>query len=189
MSGIILASASPRRRELLTQMGITDFTVRPARGEERARPGLPPDELVEQLALQKAREVQRTAGAEDIIIGADTVVALDGAVLGKPKDEAEARAMLRALAGRTHHVYTGLALLHGGEERTAHEETAVTFRPIGNDEIEAYLATGESMDKAGAYGIQGRACVFVSSIRGDYYNVVGLPVCRLSQMLRALAEK
>ena len=185
MRPVVLASGSPRRRELLGQMGIEDFEVLPAQGEETAPEGLAPDALVARLALQKAREVAALR-PEATVIGADTVVALDGRVLGKPSDEGEAREMLSALSGRRHQVYTGMAVLSGGQAFTHVECTQVEFRPLTAEEIAAYVATGESMDKAGAYGIQGRACVFIRGIQGDYYNVVGLPVCALHELLAQL---
>lgn len=185
MRPVVLASGSPRRRELLGQMGIEDFEVLPAQGEETAPEGLAPDALVARLALQKVREVAALR-PEATVIGADTVVALDGQVLGKPSDEEEAREMLSALSGRRHQVYTGMAVLSGGQAFTHVECTQVEFRPLTAEEIAAYVATGESMDKAGAYGIQGRACVFIRGIQGDYYNVVGLPVCALHELLAQL---
>ncbi len=185
MRPVVLASGSPRRRELLGQMGIEDFEVLPAQGEETAPEGLAPDALVARLALQKAREVAALR-PEATVIGADTVVALDGRVLGKPSDEEEAREMLSALSGCRHQVYTGMAVLSGGQVFTHVECTQVEFRPLTAEEIAAYVATGESMDKAGAYGIQGRACVFIRGIQGDYYNVVGLPVCALHELLAQL---
>lgn len=181
---IILASQSPRRRELLLRMGLSDFQVIPAEGEERAEEGLPPSRLVEELSRHKAAEVSARAGTEQLVIAADTVVALDDRVLGKPRDEDEAREMLKSLSGREHRVYTGVTVRRGDTALTEHETTRVRFRPLGAGEIEGYLRTGESMDKAGAYGIQGRGCVLVSGIEGDYFNVMGLPVCRLARMLR-----
>ena len=180
---VILASQSPRRRELLAQMGIPDFIIRPARGEEKADPGLTPWELVEALSLQKGLEVAQTAAPGDLVIAADTVVAAEGRVLGKPRSREEAVEMLSALSGRTHRVYTGVTVCRDGEVRTEHEATQVTFRPLTPGEIAAYVATGEPMDKAGAYGIQGRGALLVEGIQGDYFNVVGLPVCRLGRML------
>lgn len=181
---LILASRSPRRRELLGLMGCSDFEIRPARGEEVADPALPPELLVEALSRQKAREIAASAGKDDVIVAADTVVAADGRILGKPKDAADARAMLTLLSGQTHVVYTGLTVRRGGHEVTEHEATEVTFRPLTREEIAAYVATGEPMDKAGAYGIQGRGCVLVERLCGDYFNVMGLPVCRLTKILR-----
>ena len=162
---VILASQSPRRRELLERMGMSDFLIRPAQGEEIFDPSLTPAQLVEALSCQKAEEISAGAGPEDVVIAADTVVSVDGRVLGKPGDEAEAAEMLAALSGREHTVYTGVTVRRGGEE------------------IAAYVATGEPMDKAGAYGIQGYGCLLVEGISGDYFNVVGLPVCRLGKIL------
>ena len=157
---LILASKSPRRRELLAQMGLTDFEIHPALGEELAQPDLTPPELVQALALHKAQEVaQAFAQSGDVVIGADTIVVLDGQVLGKPHDEAHALAMLTALSGREHHVYTGVAVLQDGRALVQVEDTA------------------------GAYGIQGRGGLLVSRIQGDYTNVVGLPIVRLASML------
>ena len=145
--------------------------------------GLPHARIVEELSLRKAQAAAKKAGPNDLIIAADTVVALDGAVLGKPRDEEDAFAMLSALSGREHRVYTGVTVLQGEQTVTEHEETAVTFRPLEDGEIRGYIATGEPMDKAGAYGIQGLGALLVSGIRGDYDNVVGLPVFRLGRIL------
>lgn len=181
---LILASKSPRRRELLAQMGLTDFEIYPALGEELAQPNLTPPELVQALALHKAQEVaQAFAQSGDVVIGADTIVVLDGQVLGKPHDEAHALAMLTALSGREHHVYTGVAVLQDGHALVQVEDTAVWFRNASEGELRRYIATGEPMDKAGAYGIQGRGGLLVSRIQGDYTNVVGLPIVRLASML------
>ena len=180
---IILASNSPRRRELLGQMGIKDFKVSAPNVDESVEEGLSPVQVVEELSLRKARAAAKRAGPGDLIIAADTVVALDGAVLGKPRDEAGAFAMLSSLSGREHHVYTGVTVLRGERAVTEHEETAVTFRPLEEGEIWGYIATGEPMDKAGAYGIQGLGALLVSGIRGDSCNVVGLPVFRLGRIL------
>ena len=180
---IILASQSPRRRELLEQIGLTDFVVRPAQGKEQADPAMPPDRLVEQLSLQKAREVAACTGPDDLIIAADTVVAIDGQVLGKPQDPDDARRMLSLLSGRTHTVYTGVTVSRSGRFLTEHEATQVRFRGLSPKEISAYVASGEPMDKAGAYGIQGLGALLVEGIQGDYCNVVGLPLCRLGRML------
>ena len=180
---LVLASQSPRRRELLELMGLHHFLVRPARGEERAPAGLGPGELVEYLSRQKAREVAGRSRPGELILGADTVVELEGRILGKPHSEEEAVEMLLSLSGRSHRVYTGLTLLRGEVCRTEHEVTLVSFAPLSPQRARAYVATGEPMDKAGAYGIQGRGCVLVEGIRGDYYNVMGLPLCRLGRML------
>ena len=180
---IILASQSPRRRELLGQMGISDFIIRPAQGEEKSAPGLSPAQLVEALSLQKGVEVAVSAAPGDLVISADTVVAVDDRVLGKPHSREEAAAMLASLSGRTHTVYTGVTVCRDGNVLTEHEATAVRFRSLTPGEIAAYVATGEPMDKAGAYGIQGYGALLVEGIEGDYCNVVGLPVCRLGRML------
>ena len=184
---MILASQSPRRRELLGQMGFS-FTVRPARGEELPHPELTPAQLVEELARQKALEVSAEAEADDVVVAADTVVAIDGKVLGKPRDKAHAAQMLSALSGREHTVYTGVAVKRGETLLVGHEATQVRFRPLTEREIDLYIQTGEPMDKAGSYGIQGYGALLVEGIRGDYFNVVGLPICRLGRMLAQVGE-
>lgn len=181
---IILASQSPRRRALLEQMGLTPFRVSAPQIDESAVSAPSPQALVEALSQEKAEAIRRQEGDHCLIIAADTVVCLEGKVLGKPAGPEEAFAMLSALSGRRHQVYTGLTVLRGGEAITRHEETSVRFRALEPQEIRAYIATGEPMDKAGAYGIQSLGGVFVEGIEGDYYNVVGLPICRLGQMLR-----
>ena len=186
---IILASQSPRRRELLERMGILSFEVIPARGEVVLDPALPPERLVEELSRQKAAEVAAGAAPEALVIAADTVVAVDGRVLGKPADPEDAVRMLTALSGREHTVYTGVTIRRGGEEATEHEATAVRFRPLTPEEIRTYVSTGEPMDKAGAYGIQGRFAAFIREISGSYTNVMGLPVGRLYQELKAFSEE
>ena len=180
---IILASASPRRRELLERIGITGFTVAAPNVDESVEPGLSPAAIVEELSLRKARAAAQKFGPDDLIIAADTVVALDTDVLGKPRDRDDAFSMLSALSGREHRVYTGVTVLRGDRAVTRHEATAVTFRELSPDEIRGYIATGEPLDKAGAYGIQGVGALLVSGIRGDYSNVMGLPVFRLGQIL------
>ena len=180
---IILASQSPRRKELLERMGIQDFETISPNVDERAFHGLPPEELVRRLSAEKAAAVAGKVGEDAVVIAADTVVALEGAVLGKPADELDAFKMLSALSGVRHQVYTGVTVCRGGEKQTAHEVTDVTFRELSEEEIEHYIATGEPMDKAGAYGIQGYGALLIQGISGDYYNVMGLPVCRLSGML------
>lgn len=165
---IILASQSPRRRELLEQVGITGFQVISPDVDERVEPGLSPAGMVEELSLRKARAAADKTGPDGLIIAADTVVALDGAVLGKPRDREDAFAMLSALSGREHRVYTGVSVLRGDRAVTEHEETAVCFRALAPGEIWGYIATGEPMDKAGAYGIQGVGALLVRGIRGDY---------------------
>ena len=180
---VILASQSPRRRELLGRMGFENFIVRPAQGEEIMNPALSPAELVEHLSRQKAAEVAAGASPEDLVIAADTVVSIDGRVLGKPHSQEEAFSMLSTLSGREHTVYTGVTVCQGGVSITEHEATDVRFRPLTPEEIRSYIATGEPMDKAGAYGIQEYGSLLVEGIQGDYFNVVGLPICRLGRIL------
>ena len=179
---IILASQSPRRRELLERMGISQFDVIPAKGEERSDPNLTPEQLVEELSRQKAAEIAADH-PDALIIAADTVVAVDGSVLGKPHSREDAQDMLKRLSGREHTVYSGLTVCWQGRSVTQHEATAVRFRPLSQADIANYVSTGEPMDKAGSYGIQGYVCTLVEGITGDYYNVMGLPVCRLSAIL------
>ena len=179
---IILASQSPRRKELLERMGITDFKVIPAQGEELATRTLTADQLVEELSQRKCAEVA-AAHPKDLIIAADTVVSINNRVLGKPRTEEDAAQMLAALSGKLHLVYTGVTVAKKGRTLTQHEVTSVRFRTLTQADIIRYIATGEPMDKAGAYGIQGYGSVLVEGISGDYYNVMGLPVCRLARML------
>ncbi|MBO5317811.1 MAG: septum formation inhibitor Maf [Oscillospiraceae bacterium] len=178
---VILASQSPRRKELLGLLGIP-FTVRVADIDEYMDPGKPVFDEVARLSREKALAVPRQEG--DTVIAADTVVVLDGSVLGKPKDPAEAVQMLTRLSGNTHEVMTGLTVLQGDRLTNHTEVTKVRFRTLTQQEIAAYVATGAPMDKAGAYGIQSdAAATFVERLEGDYYNVVGLPVCRLHQIM------
>ncbi len=179
----ILASGSPRRRQLLEQIGLRDFTVRPTDADESLPAGIHPGEAVERLSARKGMAARLQAGPEALILAADTVVALDGAILGKPGGREEAVSMLTALSGRTHQVYTGVTLIRGEEILTEHEVTAVTFRPLAAAEIDAYVQSGEPMDKAGAYGIQGLGALLAERLEGDYFNVMGLPLCRLGRML------
>ena len=179
---IILASQSPRRKELMGQIGLK-FKVISPNVDEHMEGNPSPAQLVEELSLRKARAVERQADGEALIVAADTVVALEGTVLGKPEDEREAFAMLSALSGNRHYVYTGITVLRDGRAVTQHEVTTVTFRELEPDEISSYIATGEPMDKAGAYGIQGLGALLVSGIEGDYFNVMGLPVYRLGRIL------
>jgi septum formation protein len=159
----------------------------PAVGEERADPSLPPDALVKVLSRHKAKEsAARCAATEDAVIGADTGVALDGQVLGKPKDASDAKRMLRALSGRTHSVFTGVTVICGGQTLCHAERTEVTFRALEDGEIDRYILTGEPMDKAGAYGAQGWASLFVEKLDGDFFNVMGLPLCALGKLLKQL---
>ena len=179
----ILASASPRRQELLRQLGLR-FTVERADCAE-AFAASDPAQIVSELAMRKARNVGKRHGGERIlIIGADTIVVMDGRVLGKPADTADAYRMLTGLSGRTHQVYTGTALLWPEGSRVFAVCTDVTFYPLTEEEIRSYIASGDPFDKAGGYGIQSGAMKFVEKINGDYNNVVGLPVSRLYQEIK-----
>ena len=182
MAEIILASASPRRRELLSTAGV-NFTVKVADVVERIEAGLTPDRVVMSLALQKAQAVA-AENPEAVVIGADTVVVLDGEILGKPQSEENAVEMLTALSGRCHTVYTGVALVGNGKVKIFCEATQVEFYELTKEEIEDYVATKDCMDKAGAYGIQTNGCVLIRKIDGDYFNVVGLPVSKVYRELR-----
>ena len=179
---IILASQSPRRKELLERMGLSDFAIIPAKGDENCPPGCPPAELVEELSRRKCAEIA-ASHPDALIIAADTVVEIDGRILGKPHSREQAAEMLRLLSGRENRVYSGLTVSYGGEAVTEHEVTPVRFRALSEADIRHYIATGEPMDKAGAYGVQGYGCVLVEGVFGDYYNVMGLPVCRLARLL------
>ncbi len=188
---IYLASASPRRKELLTQAGF-DFTILPSDIEEQLR-DCAPGQAAEELAFQKADDVYRRLkgqAEEYMVIGADTIVCYDDEILGKPKDPQEAFDMLKLLSDRTHQVITGISIIarrRGAKQAVLfHETTSVTLYPIPDDELKAYIATGDSLDKAGAYGIQGAFAVHVREIQGDYNNVVGLPIAKLYQTLRGL---
>lgn len=186
MAKIVLASGSPRRRELLTRMGIADFDVRVPETEETYPSNLSPRETVEYISREKTRAAAALCRPDEIVITADTMVFLDGARLGKPRDEAHALEMLTALQGRRHTVCTGVTVCRGDYRDTQSEETEVFFRPATEQELRAYIRTGEPMDKAGAYGIQGRGALLVEKIHGDFFNVMGLPVLRLSRMLLPL---
>lgn len=183
---LILASASPRRRELLGLFGIP-FVVRAADIDETMDPGLPPEQEVARVSRCKALAVPRQE--DDVVIAADTIVVCEGRVLGKPHSPREAEEMLTLLSGRDHQVMTGCTIVAGEQAQTFTEITDLHFRPLEPEEIRRYVATGEPMDKAGAYGIQGGAALFCRRMEGDYYNVMGLPVCRLWQQLRHLAPE
>ena len=178
---LILASASARRAELLKLMGL-EFCVSVS-GADEDMPPCPPEEAVQRLALRKAEAVQCDL-SDCCVVGADTIVCVEGQTLGKPAGAADARRMLRLLSGRTHTVYTGVAVLAGAQTQTCCDAAQVTFAELSEAEIDAYVRTGEPMDKAGAYGIQGAGCVFIERIEGSYFTVMGLPVQKLYQMLR-----
>lgn len=185
MRKIVLASKSPRRRELLSGF-VDDFQIIADDSEEVIDENITPEETVQRLAMQKARNVAEKDDAEALVIGADTVVFIDGKILGKPANRAEASEMLHMLSGRDHHVCTGLAIIDNKVQRSycGFERTVVHFRHLTDDEISKYIETGEPMDKAGAYGIQNIGALFVENIKGDYFNVVGLPLCKLGQVLK-----
>ena len=183
---LILASASPRRQELLKLFGVP-FTVRVADIDETMDPGAAAFDEVARLSREKALAVPREI--DDIVIAADTIVVCEGAVLGKPHTPAEAEKMLRLLSGRDHQVMTGCTVLKGQHRETFTEVTDLHFRNLTEKEIRRYVERGEPMDKAGAYGIQGGAALFCEKMVGDYYNVMGLPVCRLGQVLKACAPE
>ena len=183
---IILASKSPRRRQLLSMMGL-DFIVQTADIDETMDKSQTPAHEVAAVSARKAAKIA-AMHPDDVIVSADTIVVIDGKILGKPKDEQDAARMLRMLSGRTHTVYTGLTVHADGESKTQVVGTDVTFRELTDAEIAAYIKTKEPMDKAGAYGIQEKGAMFVKRINGDFYNVVGLPVARLARELNALTE-
>ena len=180
---VILASQSPRRRALLGLTGL-DFTVRVADIDESMDPKAAPFDEVARVSRLKALAVSRDPG--DVVIATDTIVVCEGRVLGKPRDEEDAFRILSLLSGRHHEVMTGMTVVKDDEIITHTEVTKIHFRDLHPDEIRAYIASGEPMDKAGAYGIQGGAALFADEMVGDYYNVMGLPVCRLAMILRSL---
>jgi septum formation protein len=188
---LILASASPRRRELLAQAGF-EFQVHPTHIPEDPRPGEEPIAYVTRLAREKAQTAfarlaaDSASGDDLVVLGADTTVTLDSQILGKPEDAADAARMLRLLSGRSHRVVTGVALVTARSTEVAAEVTAVRFLTLSEAEIEAYVATGEPMDKAGAYAIQGRAARWIPRIEGCYFNVVGLPLALVSSLIEGL---
>ena len=181
---LILASQSPRRKELLGLMG-HPFEIRVADIDETMDQTKAPFDEVARVSRLKALAIQR--GEDDIVVAADTIVVCGEQVLGKPRDEADAFRMLRLLSGRDHQVMTGMTVLRGQRCVTATEVTDIHFRQLSDAEILAYIATGEPMDKAGAYGIQGGAALFATHLDGDYYNVMGLPVCALYECLKELS--
>lgn len=186
MKKIILASNSPRRKEILENLNIKFDILSPDADENSVDKTLPPELYVENLASLKAFAAAKKTVLQKIIIGADTVVALDDKILLKPKDDDDAFNMLKSLSGRVHSVYTGICVVnsHTAKSCIAYEKTDVYFRKLDDDEILRYIQTGESADKAGAYGIQGLGSLFIEKIDGDYFNVVGLPVCKLAKILK-----
>lgn len=185
---LILASGSPRRRELLGLLRLP-FRVLVSEADETMDPALTPEEATALVCRRKAMAVQPLCDPDALILSADTIVDLNGRVLGKPACREEALEMLRALSGKSHKVHTAVTLARGERVETAVETTVVRFRELSEAELLAYIATGEPMDKAGAYGIQGTASIFVEGICGDYFNVVGLPLCRLSRMLTSFGVR
>ena len=190
MPRMILASQSPRRRQLLEQIGVKNFDILVPQADETYDPALSPEEIVSSICRKKAEAARALAGDPDaIIITADTMVFLGDLRLGKPRDQVDAFTMLSALSGHTHQVRTGVTVSRGERMETRTETTAVTFRPLTQDEIWGYIRSGEPMDKAGAYGAQGKAALFVSRIEGDYFNVMGLPLFLLGGMLSDFGVK
>lgn len=179
---LILASQSPRRRELLHNI-TDDFSVKVSDADETLSPDMSPEEAVVYLATVKGKAVF-SENKSDTVISADTVVVLDGKILGKPHSKAEAYEMLSSLSGRSHFVYTGVCVLFGDKSVVFYEKTDVTFRSLSPDEINSYIESGEPFDKAGGYGIQGKGSIMITSINGDYYNVMGLPVAKLYEVLK-----
>ena len=187
MYKFVLASKSPRRKELLGKIGV-EFEIIPAKGEEKITKSLP-WEVVEELSFQKAKEIADAQKEACIVIGSDTIVAKGEKIMGKPKDEKDAFAMLSEIAGDCHQVYTGVTLIRTGKKPktiTFAEKTDVYLYPMSEKEIHAYIATGDPMDKAGSYGIQGDFAIHVKGIEGDYYNVVGLPIGKVYQEIKQL---
>lgn len=184
---LILASASPRRAELLTAAGFS-FEVRAADVDERVRPGEAPDDYVRRLAIEKAAAAQTGLATDGVLtIGADTAVIVDGEILGKPADRADAARMLRRLSGRAHAVLTGVSVRSGVRHLDLVDETRVFMQRLSEEDVAWYVASGEGLDKAGAYAIQGLASRFIPRIEGSYSNVVGLPVARVAELIRQLA--
>lgn len=186
MRKIILASGSPRRKQILEQVGL-NFIVEVSDYEEKSIPGVSPSEFVETLSLEKANVVAKNHN-DAIIIGADTIVVLDNQILGKPKTKQDAREMLKKLSGNTHSVFTGFTIIDTVNKRTItnHVETKIRFKNLSEEEIRAYIETGEPMDKAGAYGVQDKGALFVEHIEGDYSSVMGLPIVKIFEILKEL---
>ena len=184
MKKIILASGSPRRKELLELAGL-DFEIRVSDVDETLPEEIEPETAVEMLSKRKAEATASLYSSDYVVIGADTVVAVDGRILGKPKNIDDAKRMLGLLSGKTHSVYTGVTFVSGEEERTFSVKSDVVFYELTGKEINDYVSTGEPLDKAGAYGIQGKGSLLIKSINGDYFNIVGLPISRLVRELKA----
>lgn len=181
---VVLASASPRRKEILTQVGV-EFDIIPAKGEEIITSSIPKEVVIE-LSRQKAEEIAKNCNGDTLVIGADTVVALDDKILGKPKDYEEAFQMISSYRNRCHSVYTGVTIIHGNKLKSFVSETKVYVCDLTDEEIDTYIATKDCYDKAGGYGIQGYFSQYVERIEGDYFNVVGLPVARLMKEIKRL---
>lgn len=184
MKKIILASNSPRRREYLSLLDV-EYEVEPSDVEEVIDPALPPEEVAEDIAYDKAFDIFQNH-PHDVVLGFDTIVVLDGEILGKPRDEEDAKRMINALSGKCHSVITGCAIITDGQSRSFHSVTDVYVETLDDDEIDAYIATKEPMDKAGAYGLQGYFSKHVSAVDGDYFTVIGLPVSKLYKNLKAM---
>lgn len=183
---VILASASPRRKELLGYI-VPRFEIIPADVDETLPEEIPAEKSAEFLAVKKAEHISEQY-PESIVIGSDTVVIVDGEILGKPADEADAYRMLKKLSGKTHTVVTGVCISQGEKKKSFSEATLVEFYPLSEEEIRDYIATGDPMDKAGAYGIQGEGCVLIKGIEGDFFTVMGLPAARLKRELAEFAS-
>ena len=184
---VVLASASPRRKELLSLI-FNEYDIRPADCDEALPEGIKAQEAVEYLSLIKNKATVEICDKKSLVISADTVVAVDGEILGKPQDKEDARRMISLLSGREHQVFTGVTLSLNGKFKTFSEKTDVIFYKLTDKEIEDYISTDEPYDKAGAYGIQGKAGLLVKAVNGDYYNVVGLPVARLKREIISFIE-
>ncbi|MDE6764155.1 MAG: Maf family protein [Oscillospiraceae bacterium] len=186
MMNVILASASPRRKELLGYV-VPRFDVIPADVDETLPEGVSAEKCAEFLAVKKAEHISVTY-PESVVIGSDTVVIVDGEILGKPADEADAYRMLKRLSGKIHTVVTGVCISQGKKKKSFSEATKVEFYPLSDEEIRCYIATGDPMDKAGAYGIQGEGCILIKGIEGDFFTVMGLPAARLKRELSEFVE-
>lgn len=184
MARLILASSSPRRQDILNQL-VTSFEIISSNVDESVDKNLPPEEIVMALAKRKASSIANTH-QDAFIIGADTIVVFENQILGKPADSDEAKQMLTTLSGNTHSVYTGTCIINGRNEQIFFEKTDVTFWELAEEEIDRYIRTGEPLDKAGSYGIQGYGATLVKSIYGDFYSVVGLPIAKLYQTLKEM---